>query len=144
MKLLSINASAIFADRDLLEVEYLDEVQHPARGAFLEFELEDHEILRQRFHVRGKAERAPAPFGNVEFSGAVVAAGRDFAVEGDPEFLFHGRLPNLADVGDIDGPARADAVGELPEIRIDILSAFSMGQVGSASPRIGFAAHPRG
>ena len=126
MKLLSINASTIFANGDLLEVEYLDEVQHPARGAFLKFELEDNEILRQRFHVWGKAERAPALLGNAEFSGAVVAAGSDFAVEGDPEFLLYGRLPNLPDIGDIHGPARADAVGELPEIRIDILSALPM------------------
>jgi hypothetical protein len=151
LKLLSINASTIFADGDVLEVEYLDEVQHPARGAFLEFELEDHEILGQRFHVWGKAGRAPALLGDAEFTGAIVAAASDFAVKGDPEFLLHGRLPNLPDIGDIDGPARADSVGELPEIRIDILSALPMGQVwcleskvGSASRRTGFAAHPRG
>ena len=126
LELLSINASAIFADGQVLEVENPDKVHHPARGAFLEFEFEDDEILGQRGQVLGKAERAPALFWDAEFTGAVVAAAGDFAIEGDPEFLLHGRLPNLPDIGDIYGPARTDGVGELPEIRIDILSAFPM------------------
>ena len=82
LKLLSIDAAAVFADGDVLEVENLDEVQHPARGAFIEFEFEDDEILGQRGKVWWKADRAPALLGDAEFTRAVVAAASDFAVEG--------------------------------------------------------------
>src|SRR5579872_5903153 len=127
LELLRVNAGAVFAYWNSVQVESFYQFKHPVRSALVKLQFQNDTVFRKRRHVRRQIG-PPAFLRHLQAARSIVAAPSDFAVKSHSQFFIFRRLPNLAKIGNVNRAARFLDICESPKILVDILAPLAMHQ----------------